>query len=83
MSLPWFRVAQDAAQESASAAAHVSRMLSAPPPLDGHAIGKGPRAAIRAWNSDKRSVSETAAWLEEARLQAILGSCSRSLESVQ
>ena len=75
------RVAQDAAPESTEAA--VSRVLSAPPLQDVHAVGRGPRAAIRAWSNDKRSVSESAAWLEEARLQAILGSSSRSLNSIK
>ena len=47
------------------------------------AVGRGPRAALRVWQEDRRSVAETSAWLEEARLEAVLGSCRRSLPSVR
>ena len=47
------------------------------------AVGRGPRAALQVWQSERRSVGETRAWLEEARLEAVLGSCRRSLPSVR
>ena len=47
------------------------------------AVGRGPRAALQVWQSEHKGVGETRAWLEEARLEAVLASCSRSLPSVR
>ena len=77
------RVALGPATECVSTEAIISQALEAPPMQALHVVGRGPRAALRAWNSDHRTVSETNAWLEDARLQSILGGCGRSLASVK
>jgi hypothetical protein len=71
------------ARDNLSTTAGFSQALAAPPMQASHAIGRGPRAALRAWSSDRRTVDETNAWMEEARIQAILGGCGRSLASVK
>ena len=62
---------------------NIVQVLDAPPMPAEQAIGRGPRAALQVWQSEKRNVGETRAWLEEARLEAVLGSCRRSLPSVR
>ena len=47
------------------------------------AVGRGPQAALKVWQSERRSVGETRTWLEEARMEAVLGSRRRSLPSVR
>jgi len=44
---------------------------------------KGPRAALRELQLSSRSAVERRIWVEEARFDAILGSCPRSLTSVK
>ena len=63
--------------------ASVSQALSAPPMQASHAVGRGPRAALLAWSKDRLNVGETRTWMEDARLEAILGGCRRSLDSVK
>ena len=54
------------------------------PRADGDlATNRGPRAALQAWVKEKMTVSEILVWLEDARLEAILGSCRRSIPSVR
>jgi len=77
------RAAPAYARDNLSTTAGFSQALAAPPMQASHAIGRGPRAALRAWSSDRRTVDETNAWMEEARIQAILGGCGRSLASVK
>ncbi len=45
--------------------------------------GLGPRMAIRELRLSERSEGERRAWLEQARIEAVLGSCSLSLSSVR
>ena len=61
----------------------VQQMLTRPLVTNSHAMGCGPRVALRKWQSNRMNVTETAAWLENARLESILGSCQRSLPSVR
>jgi len=61
----------------------IQQVLERPLVVTSHARGHGPRVALRTWLSGRRSVAETAEWLEDARLEAILGSCRRSLPSVR
>ena len=65
--------------------AHVSlsQALSAPPMHATHAVGRGPRAAQKAWSKERMTVCETNAWMEKARREAILGGCRRSMDSVK
>ena len=63
--------------------ANVIQALSAPPMQALHAVGRGPRAALLAWSNDRLNVGETRSWMEDARLEAILGGCRRSLDSVR
>ena len=60
----------------------IAQVLETPRVPTSHAIGHGPMAALRVWQSNRRNVAETAAWLEETRLEAILGNCRRRLPSV-
>ena len=41
--------------------------------------GVGPRMALRGLQLGNKSAVERQAWLEEARIEAVLGSCPRSL----
>ena len=66
-----------------SAHLRVGQALSTPPMPAPHAVGRGPRAALKAWKGDRMSAGESGAWMEDARLEAILGGCRRSLESVK
>ena len=43
----------------------------------------GPRKALAKLQSDRMSIAENKAWLESARLEAVLGSCRRSMPSVR
>ena len=61
----------------------VQQILSKSMPTTSHAVGHGPKAALRVWQCSRMNVAETVAWLEEARLESILGSCRRSLPSVR
>ena len=45
--------------------------------------GLGPRAALTHANLAARTGPEKEAWLEESRIDAIIGSCSLSLKSVR
>ena len=45
--------------------------------------GHGPRAALSRMHLDIRSDAEVAKWAEEASIDAILGSCARSLPSLR
>ena len=45
--------------------------------------GFGPRMAMRELRLSERSVAERKAWLEQARIEAVLGSCPLSLKSVR
>ena len=47
------------------------------------AAGKGPRKALATLGLQRRSIAENSAWMESARLEAVLGSCRRSLPSVR
>ena len=44
---------------------------------------EGPRKAMKTMQLDRMSVAENKVWLESARLEAVLGSCRRSLPSVR
>ncbi len=44
---------------------------------------KGPREALKSLDLNSKSKAEMAEWMEEARLDAILGSCMLSLQSVK
>ena len=57
--------------------------LEAPRPPNTAAKGKGPMAAVKAVSSACVSNMQKCAWLEESRLDAILGSSSRSHKSVR
>ena len=61
----------------------VQQILTRPLVTNSHAVGCGPRVALRKWQSSRMNITETAAWLESARLESILGSCQRSLPSVR
>ena len=47
------------------------------------AMGRGPRAALQVWQGERRSFAETKKRMEEARMEAVLGSCRGSLPSVR
>ena len=44
---------------------------------------KGPRKALKSFALSLKSDAEKAAWLEQARVDAILGSCKGSMPSVR
>ena len=44
---------------------------------------EGPRKAMKTMQLDRMSVAKNKVWLESARLEAVLGSCRRSLPSVR
>ena len=50
---------------------------------DSTSKGRGPRAALDSLELPSMSVQQRQAWIEEARVKAILGSCSRSMASVR
>ena len=52
-------------------------------PIRTEAEGVGPRAALKAADLGSMDSAARAAWLEESRVDAILGSCRRSLKSVR
>ena len=52
-------------------------------PANRHAQGCGPRAALRKAALDTQTEGDKAEWLEAARIDAIIGSCSKSLPSVR
>ena len=52
-------------------------------PANRSAEGLGPRAALRKLGQQNLSRDEKEAWIEGARIDAILGNCSRSLASVK
>ena len=52
-------------------------------PKNNLAAGKGPRQALRQVACNMHDNSEKRRWLEEARLDAVLGSCPYSLASVK
>jgi len=43
----------------------------------------GPRKALAKLQLDRMSIAENKAWLEAARIEAVLGSCRRSMPSVR
>ncbi len=47
------------------------------------AAGLGPRSALRKFELGQLSLDDRLAWVEKARLQAILGSCRLSIESLK
>ena len=61
----------------------IMQALAAPRVPATQAVGRGPQAALKVWQSERRSVGQTRTWLEEARMEAVLGSCRRSLPSVR
>jgi hypothetical protein len=52
-------------------------------PTDTAAVGKGPRKALLAMDFGNMTAQGRKAWVEESRLQSILGSCHRSLPSLR
>jgi len=64
-------------------AVEIVQVLAAPPMPATQAIGRGPGVALRKWQRERMNISETRAWTEEARLEAVLGSCRRSMPSVR
>ena len=50
---------------------------------DSTSKGRGPRASLDSLELPSMSVQQRQAWIEEARVKAILGSCSRSMASVR
>jgi len=52
-------------------------------PTDTAAVGKGPRKALLAMDFGNMTAQDRKAWVEESRLQSILGSCHRSLPSLR
>ena len=61
----------------------VMQALDAPQAEATHAVGNGPRAALKQLVNERKNVAETRVWLEDARLEAVLGGCRRSLPSVR
>ena len=68
---------------AASPSREIVQALAAPREASRQAVGKGPRAALLAWQQEGLNVEQTRAWMEKARLEAVLGSCKRSLPSVR
>ena len=50
---------------------------------DDDSKGLGPRMAMRELRLGERSLGDRQAWLEQARIEAVLGSCPMSLKSVR
>ena len=69
------------AKSARSQRVQVETAMRAPRPANTAAAGVGPRAALRTLALDKRGSIDIAEWLEEARLDAILGGCKLSLPS--
>ena len=46
-------------------------------------VDTGPRKALAKLQLEKMSITENRVWLESARIEAVLGSCRRSLPSVR
>ncbi len=63
--------------------AHALTQLDQKRPPNSAAAGMGPMAAMQAMDAKMASASERLAWLEESRMDAILGACSRSYKSVR
>ena len=61
----------------------IVQALGEPLVPDTLALGRGPRAALQVWQGERRSIAETRLWMEEARMEAVLGSCKGSLPSVR
>ena len=61
---------------------HVEEVL-APRARNMTSAGRGPREALSALDFNNKTHVEVKAWAEEARLDAILGSCRLSMKSVK
>ena len=57
--------------------------LIAQPPKETIAEGCGPRAALKKLDLASKPPEEVGGWMERARMNAILGSCPGSIESVK
>ena len=70
-------------RDAAPTRADIVHVLGVPRVPDTLALGRGPRAALQVWQGERRSIAETRRWMEEARMEAVLGSCRGSLPSVR
>ena len=61
----------------------VRAVLVDPYPTGRIALGRGPRQAMRHVDLNLRTPQQKRIWLEEARLNAILGGCKKSLPSIR
>ena len=74
--------AAPAAKRAKAQHEHVDEML-APRARNTTSAGRGPREALSALDFGGMKPSEVKAWTEEARMDAILGSCRLSIKSVK
>ena len=63
--------------------AHALAQLDQKRPPNSVSAGLGPRAAMQTLDLKLTSASDRVKWLEESRMDAILGACSRSHKSVR